>query len=76
MALRASRSRGESGGTAQPSPPAPCASRFGRRKENRRRAARPDGSVGAPGERQHDAGVAGRLGQIDVAGDNGASTRR
>ncbi len=37
--------------------------------QDRRRAARPDGNVGAPGERQHGARVARGLIKIDVAGD-------
>ena len=43
--------------------------RVARRVQDRRGAARPDGDVGAPGERQHGARVARRSGQIDVARD-------
>ena len=44
-------------------------SRVARIAQDRRGAARPNGNVGAPGQRQHGARVAGRLGQIDVASD-------
>ena len=41
------------------------------RVQQRRGAARPDRNVRAPAEREHRAGVARRLGEIDIARDAG-----